>query len=156
MTLRALVFDFGVFAPIKIDYRKVFTVLGKYPDFQPVAMKPTDLFDSLNNLRTKSPKKAEEVSEKISSIVDEAESDQIGQFQLYPGVKEGLASTKPMKLSLIATTELGSKSAGKFLKERDIIGFFSEVVSRDNLPSARDLETRLKPIMKKSELNASE
>jgi phosphoglycolate phosphatase-like HAD superfamily hydrolase len=163
MPLRALIFDFRILAPLDINYVKVQEVLTKEtaPPAAPAGRMP-NIFDQISSLisdkeKNKIPaKKYEELLQHISHLLDESEEEQIGRFPLHMGVKNGLASVKPMKLALIATTEIGTKAAEKFVQEKEIKSYFSEIASRNELKQAADFSARLKPVLEKLKLKPEE
>ncbi len=114
-----------------------------------------DIFDQISSLieekknKKISTKKYDELATEISKAMEESEMEQVSHLSLYAGVKNGLASLKAMKLSVVATTDIGTSPAAKFLREKELGSFFSEVAARDELVKAVDLGARLEPVLAK-------
>jgi phosphoglycolate phosphatase-like HAD superfamily hydrolase len=150
MQVKALIFDFRVFAPIEINYQKGWEVLMK--ESKSVNPLSKDFLGQLGLMlreKKKSEKESEGTLTKMSELLDEIETTQIADFSLYPGVKNGLESLKTMKLKVAATTELGTKASEKFLKEKEIKPYITELFSRPNLENGRNLGLRISNALQK-------
>lgn len=159
MQVKALLFDFRVFAPIEINYQKAFEALAR--ESKPRSINPLskDFFGQISLVlaeKKKSQRDYKEFVTKMSELLDEIESAQIGNFHLYPGVKNGLGSLKTMKLSVAATTELGTNAAEKFLKDNEIKAYIGELVPRIKIESAGDLGLRIKSVLEKVKAKSDE
>ena len=163
MPLKALLFDFRVLAPLEINYAKATQALKtELADVLPSGARPWSIFDQISLLLDEKKKKKisakrfNEISEKISKNMEELELEQVAIFPLYAGVKNGLASVKTMKLSVISTTEIGVAPAEKFLREKEIESFFSDTAPRRELAEAVDMGLRLRPLFEKLEVKPEE
>jgi phosphoglycolate phosphatase-like HAD superfamily hydrolase len=139
-----------------VNYVKAKQLLAKEKAATPSASfpgRPSDIFDQISALiddkkrKKVSSEKYDEFAGAISKAMEESEMEQVGHLTLYTGVKNGLASLKPMKLSVIGTTDIGTKAAEKFLREKEVDSFFSKVAARDDLVQAVDIAARLKPLL---------
>ena len=156
MQIQALLFDFKVLAPIDIDYQKAMGILTKeyISVFDPGS---TDIFRQLALVKEKSTKESYgALSKKMTGLLDEIEYDQINQFPLHMGVKNGLASLKETKLHLAAITELGSNAADRFLEEKEISQYIEQSFTRSSLDDSQDFGSRLKLAFEKLQVKPEE
>ena len=156
MAISALLIDFKVLAPYNIDYQPALEQLTKqYGRF--VTSAPMDVFAQIELIKEKATKKEfEEFAPKISRLLDRIEIEQIGNFFLNMGVKNGLAELDKLDVSVVALTELGKNAAEKFLKEKDIDAFVGKLVTREAMGEPSDLGSRLNRALGKDELKQEE
>ena len=156
MAISALLIDFKVLAPYNIDYQPALEQLTKeYGRF--VKSAPMDVFAQIELIKEKATKKEfEEFAPKISRLLDRIEIEQIGNFFLNMGVKNGLAELDKLDVSVVALTELGKNAAEKFLKEKDIDAFVGKLVTREAIGEPSDLGSRLNRALGKDELKQEE
>ncbi len=152
MRVKALLFDFRIFAPMEINYQRAFDALreGGLGNFAPAGS-----FRQLGLLlheAKKSQQNYKELGSKISELLDEIEIAQILNFRLYPGVKKGLESLNTMKLLVATVTELGAIAAERFLLENRINRYIDELITRPKIENAVDLSLRIKTALER--LNA--
>jgi phosphoglycolate phosphatase-like HAD superfamily hydrolase len=156
MAIRALFLDFKVFAPISINYQRALDYLSRYY-VETAKPPPTDIFAYIDSVKEKATKKDfDEFALGMSKLLDEIETAQVGNFQLYMGVKNGLAALDSLDASVVALTELGVFAAEKFLKDRNVNDHIGKIVAREKIGEPCDLTSRLNRALGKGELKQEE
>jgi phosphoglycolate phosphatase-like HAD superfamily hydrolase len=154
--VRVLIFDLMALAPIQIKYDQILEIMAnEYKSLIDSSSK--DVFRQLTLVKEKLPRNDQQsFMERFSKLLDEIEVAQIDRFQPYMGVSNGLASMKPMKLSLAATSELGALAVQKFLSKNGIMECFNEIATRAGIENTTDLSSRLNPILEKMKIAPGE
>jgi beta-phosphoglucomutase-like phosphatase (HAD superfamily) len=150
--LQLLIFDLNVFSTVVIDYAPLTNSLRqKYGNL--VNPMPPDIFSQLSAIKPRiSEAEFNELSKKLALELDAIELERIGGLSLNPGVKQGLSSLKPMKVSVAMTTSLGRKAAENFLNKFEIREFVGEIFARDEAApeDAANVESQLNRVTEKS------
>jgi phosphoglycolate phosphatase-like HAD superfamily hydrolase len=151
MSTRALLIDFRVLAPINVDYARATEMISS--QFKETKPAPTDVFARVDKIKEKASKREfEEFEPRIEKILDEIESDQIGQFQLNMGVRNGLQALEDLDIEVIGITDLGVKAAEKFLNEKELGHLIDKLVAREKIEEPLDLAERLNRAISKYHL----
>ncbi len=156
MTTKALLIDFGVLAPVHINYQRVLDEIAKvYPQYSKLAL--GDTYGQIELIKEKAPKKEfESFASKMGKVLDEIEASQVKNFSLNMGVKKALAALDTMDVAVVALTEMGKESAEKFLKDNEIDNFIGQLVSREKIGEPFDLGSRLNKALEKEQVKQEE
>jgi len=138
-------------APVDINYQPISEYLEKNYGSVLGSGSSRDTFEQISIIKRKvSGQKLEEFSETIIKLLDELEISQIELFKLYPGLKQGLASLKTMKIRTALLSNIGKAATERFLEMNDLRESFSVLFPRDagTIGQISDTKIRLDQVMK--------